>query len=237
MPSIRRWWRLTRQTRAMSSHPGLDSLISTMATLRSEEGCPWDREQTHESLVGYLLEEVFELIEALERGSAADVKEELGDVLYQLLFHADIAAASESGPFDIDDVAKAVDDKMRTRHPHVFAQGEATTVAEVTAKWEEIKATEKAQRTSVLEGIPEKLSALARAASVHKRTREVVVFTPPGELPEFSGEEELGELLFALVAQARAQGLDAEKALRLRTRAFEALVEEHERTSQRKNGA
>jgi XTP/dITP diphosphohydrolase len=126
---------------------------------------------------------------------------------------------------------------MRTRHPHVFAQGEATTVAEVTAKWEEIKATEKAQRTSVLEGIPEKLSALARAASVHKRSREVVVHTPPGELPEFSGEEQLGELLFALVAKARAQGLDAEKALRARTRAFEALVEEHERTLGRKNGA
>jgi XTP/dITP diphosphohydrolase len=102
------------------SYPGLSRLIATMATLRGPDGCPWDREQTHASLVEHLLEETFELIEALEEGSPGDIREELGDVLYQVLFHADIAAAYPDDAFDIDDVAADVEAKMRERHPHVF---------------------------------------------------------------------------------------------------------------------
>ena len=122
----------------MTPYPALERLIATMATLRGPEGCPWDALQDHQSLVPYLLEETFELIEALESGSSADIREELGDVLYQLLFHADLAAADPSDPFDIDDVAGEVEEKMRQRHPHVFADGDAVSVAEVKERWDEI---------------------------------------------------------------------------------------------------
>ncbi|MEJ6507472.1 MAG: MazG family protein [Microbacteriaceae bacterium] len=220
----------------MPQHEGLSGLIATMATLRSPGGCPWDLEQTHESLVPYLLEEVFELIEALEAGTRADVKEELGDVLYQLLFHADIASADPLDPFDIDEIAQLVDQKMRTRHPHVFASGDATTVAEVSARWEEIKAEEKAQRTSVLEGIPDKLSALARAASVVKRSQAVLASHHTSEGATYQSEAELGEVLLALVASARAQGFDPERALRVATRSYEDKVIEAERAQKLAKG-
>lgn len=211
----------------MSSHPAFDRLVETMALLRSPEGCPWDGEQTHRSLVPYILEEVFELVEALEADATADIKEELGDVLYQILFHADIAAHASAEPFTIDDVAKAVDDKMRSRHPHVFAEGEAKTVDEVVAKWEEIKHEQKRHRQSVVEGIPEKLSALARASSVLKRSRDVLP-APHKTSAEFSTEEELGEVLLSLVAEARSHGFDAERALRFATRSLEVRVREAE---------
>ena len=207
----------------MSAHEALERLVETMAVLRGPGGCPWDAEQSHESLVPYLVEEVYELVEALESGSTEDIKEELGDVLYQILFHADIAAHAAGSPFTIDDVAAAVDDKMRQRHPHVFADGEATSVDEVVARWDEIKKEQKQHRESVLEGIPEKLSALARAASVLKRSRDVV--HPPESpvaLPE--NEDDLGALLLGIVAGARARGLDAERALRGATREFENQV-------------
>ncbi len=103
----------------MTSHSALERLIQTMATLRGEDGCEWDREQTHQSLLPFLIEEAHELVDAVETGTDEDIKEELGDVLYQVLFHADIAASRADG-FTIDDVAEAVDTKMRRRHPHVF---------------------------------------------------------------------------------------------------------------------
>jgi XTP/dITP diphosphohydrolase len=206
------------------SHLALRGLIDTMATLRGEGGCPWDAEQTHESLVPYLLEEVFELVEAIETGNRADLREELGDVLYQLLFHADIAASDHSEPFDIDDVAAGVDYKMRHRHPHVFADGPASTVDDVVARWEEIKTEEKKHRSSALEGIPERLSALARASSTLKRTAGVVDFSPAHETPVFSTEAELGDYLLALVHSARGTGLNPETALRGATRRLEDEV-------------
>jgi XTP/dITP diphosphohydrolase len=206
------------------NHPGLRALIDTMAALRGEGGCPWDAEQTHESLVPYLLEEVFELVEAIETGNRGDLREELGDVLYQLLFHADIAASDHSEPFDIDDVATGVDHKMRHRHPHVFADGPASTVDEVVARWEEIKTEEKKHRSSVLEGIPERLSALARASSTLKRSAGVVDFSPAHETPALFTEAELGDYLLALVHSARSAGLNPETALRGATRRFEDEV-------------
>jgi XTP/dITP diphosphohydrolase len=209
-------------------HLALSALIDTMATLRGEGGCPWDAEQTHESLVPYLLEEVFELVEAIETGNLADLREELGDVLYQLLFHADIAASDASEPFDIDDVAAGVDNKMRHRHPHVFADGDASTVEEVTARWEDIKTEEKKHRSSVLEGIPERLSALARASSTLKRSAGVVDFSSVHETPVFASEEELGDYLLALVHAARGAGLNPETALRQATRRLEDQVHQAE---------
>jgi XTP/dITP diphosphohydrolase len=212
----------------MASHLALENLIATMATLRGEDGCPWDQEQTHQSLVGYLLEEVFELIEALESGNLDDIREELGDVLYQVLFHADIAAAHPSDPFTIDDVAATVDQKMRDRHPHVFSDGNATTIDEVKARWAEIKAVQKSHRTSVLEGIPAQLSALARAESVIKRAGEVCDSPPWEPVAPLDTEEQLGEYLLGLVGYAKEHNLDAEKALRQATRNFEGQVNAQE---------
>jgi XTP/dITP diphosphohydrolase len=209
-------------------HDGLRRLIATMATLRGKDGCPWDGEQTHQSLVPYLLEEVYELIEAIESGSRDDLLEELGDVLYQVLFHADIAASEPDFGFDIDDVAATVETKMRARHPHVFADGDARSVAEVTARWEEIKAEEKSHRTSAMEGIPERLSALARASSVLKRSRDALDVSATNDLPAISTEEELGQLLLDVVALAREQGLNPETALRSATRVLEQRVRDAE---------
>ncbi len=214
----------------MPAEHALNRLVETMATLRGPGGCPWDAEQSHESLVPYLMEEVHELIEALEAGSPEDVKEELGDVLYQILFHADIAAHASGSAFTIHDVAAAVDEKMRLRHPHVFAGGDARSVDEVIQRWEEIKKEQKAHRESVLEGIPEKLSALARAASVLKRSRDVLQAPAPTH-PRPQTEGELGAELLAMVARAREQDLDAERALRVATRKWEELVREQERAS------
>jgi XTP/dITP diphosphohydrolase len=206
----------------------LANLIATMATLRGPGGCPWDAEQTHESLVAYLLEEVFELIEALESGARADIKEELGDVLYQILFHADIAAGDPEDPFTIQDVALWVDHKMRDRHPHVFADGDARTLDQVIKRWDEIKAEQKSERQSVLDGIPEKLSALARAHSVIKRAGDLLP-QPAKEVAQAPATEpELGEALLALVALAASQGFDAERALRTAVRAVESRVRQGE---------
>lgn len=209
-------------------HPRLVALVHTMATLRGVDGCPWDAQQTHSSLVPYLLEEVFELVEAIEAGTRDDVLEELGDVLYQILFHADIGASDPSEPFTIDDVAGEVDAKMRRRHPHVFEGNGGASVDEVVARWETIKATEKNHRTSVVEGIPGRLSALARAHSVLGRAKDHVA--PPAHplAPGVGTQEELGDLLLAIVAAARAQGHNPETALRGATRNFEARVREAE---------
>lgn len=212
----------------MSEHPDLTRLIATMATLRGEGGCPWDIEQTHESLVPFVLEEVYELIEALESGSRHDIREELGDVLYQILFHADIAAHDPQDPFTIDDVAALVDQKMRDRHPHVFADGDATTVDEVITRWDEIKAEQKTHRTSVVEGVPDALSALARASSILKRAKGLVPAPKTQGLPDVATEAELGEVLFSLVALARGKGLDPERSLRSLIRDYENQVRDAE---------
>lgn len=208
-------------------HPALARLIQTMATLRGPDGCPWDAEQTHVSLVPYLLEEVFELVEALEAGSRADIREELGDVLYQVLFHADIAAADAQDPFTIDDVAAGVEHKMRERHPHVFADGDARTVDEVVTAWAEIKAAHKADRSSVLDGIPERLPALQRAASVLKRSRSIEVEVPASPV-DVVDQDQLGRILVAIVAAASRAGLDPEAALRGETRRLEKAIREVE---------
>jgi XTP/dITP diphosphohydrolase len=213
-----------------TSHDNLASLIATMATLRGPDGCVWDAKQTHTSLITHLVEEVFELIEAVESGSRPDIKEELGDVLYQVLFHADIASDDTVDPFDIDDVARMVEQKMRARHPHVFADRDASTVAEVVALWDDIKAEQKSHRESTLEGIPGKLSALARAASVLKRAGDLVDLEVGEEFSALESEEELGHQLLALVVVARRLGLDPERALRERIRAVEDQVRHAEAT-------
>jgi XTP/dITP diphosphohydrolase len=193
----------------------LDTLIETVAKLRAPGGCPWDADQTHESLVQYLIEESHELIDAIEAGSREEMIEELGDVLYQVLFHADIAAHTTGEDFDIQDVARHMTQKMVGRHPHVFGELSLDTADDVVAAWDGFKAAEKPGRTSVLDGIPQGMPALALADKVIGRAQKIGLLdadaTPSMSL---GSEDELGPLLLALVAGAKAQGLDAERALR-----------------------
>lgn len=197
-------------------HPRLDDLIATLERLRAPGGCAWDREQTHASLVQYLVEETYELIEAIESGTREELIEELGDVLYQVLFHADIEA--EAGSFTLEDVAEHMRRKMIARHPHVFSDAVAETADDVVAAWDRIKAVEKSHRTSVVEGIPEKMPALALADKLLGRAAKVGVMREPAPIP--ATEEELGAQLLAMVAAARASGLDSERALRGALRAL-----------------
>lgn len=202
-------------TRPEGDHPAVDRFVAVMARLRRE--CPWDAEQTHHSLVRYLVEETCEVVEAIEDGTDADLAEELGDLLLQVVFHATIAA--ERGAFDLDDVARGVADKLIARHPHVFADAGVPT--DLHASWEQRKRAEKS-RTSALDGIPARLSALTRAQKVLSRARSHDVAVEIETTPV--GEAELGEQLLALAARAQASGLDAEQVLRARLRILEDEV-------------
>lgn len=198
---------------APTASTSLDQLIETVRFLLTDDGCPWDREQTHESLATYLIEESAELVDAIEAGTPDDVKEEIGDVLYQLLFHAQLAANSGEG-YDIQAVAAATNEKMRRRHPHVFGDDTSRTTAEIEAMWQRVKAEEKAERRSVLDGVPMGLPALALADKVIGRAASIgLVDADAGGGIPVTSEEELGALLLAIVASARAGGLDAERAL------------------------
>lgn len=204
----------------LAPHPQLDELIATLEVLRAPGGCAWDREQTHESLVRYLVEESAELVEAIEDGTREERIEELGDVLYQVLFHADIAR--EAGEFTIEDVAANMTRKMVGRHPHVFGDAVAETPEAVMASWDAIKAVEKSHRTSVLDGIPPGMPALALAEKVVGRAAKVGVEREPVAVP--ATEEELGEQLLAMVTAARDAGLDPERALRSAIRGLQSDV-------------
>jgi XTP/dITP diphosphohydrolase len=194
------------------THPELDALIAVMARLRGEDGCAWDREQTHESLLKYLIEESHEFIDAVESGDRTHMVEELGDVLYQVLFHADLGAADPDHPFTIEDVARVAREKMVGRHPHVFGDVTADTADEVVANWEKWKAAEKPERESKFEGLPKGLPALALADKVIGKLDEAP--TPSDLIDASTTEEALGDMLVAIVAAARANGIDAERALR-----------------------
>lgn len=193
-------------------------LVAVMDRLRSPGGCPWDARQTHESLVEYLVEEAYETVEAIEANDDPGLREELGDLLLQVVFHARIAQEDEG--WDIDDVARGIVDKLIRRHPHVFADADARTAEQVEANWHTLKAQEKG-RSSVTDGIPEHLPALLRAAKVHARSASVVDLTPPQAtadaesiLSRITSEQQLGELLLAMAYGARERDWDAEGALR-----------------------
>lgn len=175
-------------------------LVEVMQRLRSE--CPWDREQTHRSLAKYLLEETYEVLEAVDTGDVPHLREELGDLLMQVYFHAQIASEAGVTGFTIDDVAGGIVDKLVYRHPHVFADVEVADASEVEANWETLKAAEK-KRSSPLEGIPAALPALAYADKVLGRLGVV----PPED-------DDIGGRLLSIVAEARGAGIDPEQALR-----------------------
>lgn len=199
----------------------LDELIETARVLRAPGGCPWDAEQTHSSLTKYLIEESYELIEAIESGNRDEVIEELGDVLYQVIFHSDLAASGSLGePFSIQDVAEVSMQKMRFRHPHVFGdEGQqekyrAETGADVMQNWEAHKMREKPERNSILDGIPASLPALSLADKVIGKAQRVGLLEAKTPAIEVEDEDQLGALLLALVLAAKGKGLDAERALR-----------------------
>ncbi|MEJ3403725.1 MazG family protein [Rathayibacter sp. YIM 133350] len=206
----------------------LDELVRVVALLRAPGGCPWDAEQTHESLVRYLVEETHELIEAIEAGDRAEMIEELGDVLYQVLFHADIAATTPGEDFSIEDVAAHMTAKMIGRHPHVFGDREAATAEDVVGFWDELKADEKPHRTSVLDGVPQGMPALALADKTLAKAARVGVGRQDADAPAFDDEAALGAHLMALVATARERGQDPERALRAAVRGLRDDVREAE---------
>jgi len=183
----------------------LRALVSVMDRLRSPGGCPWDAQQTHESLVPYVLEEAHELAEAIEAGDRPGLREELGDLLLQVVFHARIATEHPSDPFDVDDVAADLVAKLVRRHPHVFE--DSAIQGDVHVQWDRLKNAEK-QRASALDGVPLALGALARAQKIAGRAGRAGLATP---VPTGEG---LGERLLALVLEAEAAGVDAEGALR-----------------------
>ncbi|MDP3071041.1 MAG: MazG family protein [Opitutaceae bacterium] len=203
----------------------IEDLKKTMARLRAPDGCPWDQEQTHATLVRCLIDEVSELIDTIDRSDYPHMREELGDVLIQVVFHAQIAR--ERGEFDFDDVARDINDKLIRRHPHVFGTGKLETSAQVITEWERIKATEKkhgpaAHAAAVFKELPPRLPALMFAEAVWKQiekkqlpTAAAVDVAQVRALGAQLDEAMLGRMLFELTAAARAKGLDPEGALRL----------------------
>jgi len=208
-------------------------LVELMATLRGPNGCPWDRKQTPESLKPFLVEECYEVIDALEDGAPDKIRDELGDLLFQIIFHARIA--EETGRFTINDVITAIDEKMIRRHPHVFGTEKLSTDKEVLANWEDIKKKEKGHedRKSILEGVPKELPSLLRAHRLQERAARVgfdwahlneALPKLDEEIAEFKKslksedaekiEEELGDVFFMLVNVSRFLGVNPDEALR-----------------------
>jgi len=197
----------------------VDRLVQVMDQLRSPGGCPWDAEQTHQSLSRYLLEETYEALEAMDSGDVALLKEELGDLLLQVVFHARIA--EETAPdFTLDSIAQGVADKLVRRHPHVFTDLEVTSNEELEDNWAAIKAAEK-PRESVTDGVPAAMPSLQVATQLMYRSRKMGVSVGNGELTEqlrsLVGEvteQSIAELLISVVALAREQDFESESILR-----------------------
>jgi XTP/dITP diphosphohydrolase len=202
-------------------------LVAVMDRLRSPGGCPWDREQTHRSLATYLLEEAYEAIEAIET-DPAHLREELGDLLLQVVFHARIAEEHETDPWSVDDVAAGIVDKLVRRHPHVFGDADAPTAEHVEVRWDELKREEK-QRASSMDGVPLTLPALALAAKMLDRAQRsgVDVPVPKVDAPQPDADQ-IGDLLIGVVAAAAGRGIDPEQALRDAARRFARAVREAE---------
>ena len=245
----------------MNSESSFTELVEVMARLRAPNGCPWDREQTHATLKPYLLEETYEALEAIDIGDDDELCKELGDVLLQVVFHAQIAA--EENRFGIEEVARAIVDKLIRRHPHVFADVEVDGSEQVLQNWEQIKKQERQElgdaTPSLLDGIPKQLPALMRAQRMQARVSrqgfdwdqiagpldkveeefaELRQAWASGETPAI--EDEFGDLLFALVNTGRFLNVDSEQALRQSTDKFERrfrALEEAVRTSGREISA
>jgi XTP/dITP diphosphohydrolase len=210
-------------------------LVAVMDRLRSPGGCPWDAEQTHESLATYLLEETFETLEAIDTGDRGHLREELGDLLLQAVFHARIAAEHPDDPWTIDDVAGDIADKLVRRHPHVFGEADAPTAQHVAARWDAMKAEEKG-RESALDGVPRALPALSLAAKILGRAERAGVapaLREPASVPPADAES-IGAVLLDVVARAHRLGVDPEQALRQAVRTYADDVRALEATRPRR---
>ncbi len=218
----------------------VDRLVNIVAKLRAPEGCPWDREQNHKSILPDLLDEVYEFFESVDEEDDYGMREELGDLLLQVVFHSQLA--SEENKYNLEDVAKDISDKLVRRHPHVFGEVEVESTGEVLKNWEDIKRQEKGKedREYVTDGIAKALPALFRAEKIQKRVARVgfdwkdekpVLDKVEEEFLEFrealekgdikNAEEELGDIIFALVNVARHNNISAETALRLTIEKFD----------------
>lgn len=230
-------------------------LVDVVAELRSERGCPWDRKQTHKSLRPYLIEETYEVIDAIDQANDAKLREELGDLLLQILLHAQLG--SETGAFEISDVCRIIREKLLRRHPHVFGDVEVSGVDDVLHNWEAIKACESGyeDRESALDGVPKSLPALIRATEISKRASKVgfdwkKVEDILDKLHEESEElseaikqgqtdeirREIGDTLFVVVNIARYLGIDPEESLREMLGRFDyrfRRIEEHAKSTGR----
>lgn len=232
---------------APKMHPEFDRLIRTIWRLRQEDGCPWDKEQTHQSISKNMIEEAYEAVEAIAEGSPEHLEEELGDVLEQVVLHSQIEADSGAAGFDIDDVCRALNQKLVRRHPHVFGPeaGSTSSAAAVLDVWESVKAEERASAEDtvhtegLLDSVPQSLPALMQAQKISKRAAKMgfewasvndVWDKVAEERAEFDAEasgtqqktDEFGDILFALINVARWEGVDAEEALMSACRKFRA---------------
>jgi len=205
-------------------------LREVMDKLRSPGGCPWDAEQDHASLLKYLLEESYEFIESVEDNDRQAMQEELGDLLLQVYFHSRMAEEDATQPFNIEDVAKSVADKLIRRHPHVFAGALVNSSEDVLENWEKQKASEKG-RTSAIDGVPLAQPALPLATKVIYRLNKLNYDLPiskPISLPSEINQDQFGQILLGLISQAVEKGLDPEAALRGATKTLIAQIQEHE---------
>lgn len=209
------------------NYPNLERLIEIIDILRSENGCKWDREQTHASLKKNMLEEAYEAVDAIDDDDFKHLEEELGDVLLQVVLHSQIAKEEEK--FNIEDVAKGISDKLIHRHPHVFGNVKVSSTEEILDNWEKLKKEEKPHRTSLMDGISRSQAALMSAQKISKKAVKAGFEWPDeaslydcvfSEIKEFQNannlvnkEEELGDILFAVVNLARWNNIDAEQAL------------------------
>jgi tetrapyrrole methylase family protein/MazG family protein len=226
-------------------------LEKLMTRLRAPGGCPWDRRQTHKSLKPYLLEESHEVLDAIDRGGAQDLREELGDLLLQVVFHSQMA--KEKGKFNFQQVAKTIGDKLVRRHPHVFGpKGASRKMKDINRKWEELKRREKPERKSALDGLPKSLPALLRAQRMRERitkgqalpksshlksslTQQWTRFIKTADSKNASKREKaLGELLFALTQWAGERGAHAEMALGKAADRFERAYRKSEKAADQK---
>ena len=201
-----------------------------MDKLRSPGGCPWDAEQDHVSLLKFLLEESYEFIEAVEENDRDAMQEELGDLLLQVYFHSRMAEEDKEQPFNIEDVAKGVADKLIRRHPHVFSDAVVSSSSEVLENWEAQKAVEKG-RTSAIDGVPLAQPALTLVSKLLYRASKSNYKLPiakPVKLPDGIDQDQFGELLLGLISQAVEKGLDPEAALRGAAKSLITQIKTHE---------
>jgi nucleoside triphosphate diphosphatase len=215
----------------MRKRSALNDLLGVMAKLRSPSGCPWDRQQNHQTLRFHAVEEVYELLDAIEARDDHEMVEELGDLLLQVVFHCQLAR--ERGAFDFDEVARHIVDKLIRRHPHVFGQAKARTVDAVWTQWEQIKQAEKHgtrhARPSALDGIPKHLPALLRAEKLIKKARKAGLLASTARRSRRHTRPQLAQELFALTEKAQSSGWSAEELLR-------AEVQRQERWLRRREG-